>query len=145
QVRGGVPLRRPRGGRGNRRLGGGAAGAPPVGRAGTGRAREGGVRAMAVMGGQRVLPQDAALEGAPRQEAEANGAHPGAAGAPQATGFLSGNDMAALAVRQINRHVMGYYPITPSTEIAEILSKEAAAGKHDIVMIPADGEHGAAG
>ncbi len=53
--------------------------------------------------------------------------------------------MAALAARQINFHVMGYYPITPSTEIAEILSAEAAKGKHDIVMIPADGEHGAAG
>lgn len=63
----------------------------------------------------------------------------------QKTGFLSGNEMAALAARQINFHVMGYYPITPSTEIAEILSAEAAQGKHDIVMIPADGEHGAAG
>jgi Pyruvate:ferredoxin oxidoreductase and related 2-oxoacid:ferredoxin oxidoreductases, alpha subunit len=69
------------------------------------------------------------------------------AGAPaqQVTGFLSGNEMAALAARQINYHVMGYYPITPSTEIAELLSADAAQGKHDIVMIPADGEHGAAG
>lgn len=65
--------------------------------------------------------------------------------APQTTGFLSGNEMAALAARQINYHVMGYYPITPSTEIAEILSADAAQGKHDIVLIPADGEHGAAG
>jgi len=65
--------------------------------------------------------------------------------AQQVTGFLSGNEMAALAARQINYHVMGYYPITPSTEIAELLSADAAQGKHDIVMIPADGEHGAAG
>ena len=40
---------------------------------------------------------------------------------------------------------MGYYPITPSTEIAEILERMKANGEHDIVMIPADGEHGAAG
>lgn len=71
--------------------------------------------------------------------------HPVAEKLDQTTGFLSGNEMAALAARQINFHVMGYYPITPSTEIAEILSYDAAAGKHDIVMIPADGEHGAAG
>jgi len=30
--------------------------------------------------------------------------------------------MAAIAGRQINFHVMGYYPITPSTEIAESLT-----------------------
>lgn len=59
--------------------------------------------------------------------------------------FLTGNEMAALAARQINFHVMGFYPITPSTEIAEILSQTKANGEHDIVMIPADGEHGAAG
>lgn len=69
----------------------------------------------------------------------------GAVAPAQQTGFLSGNEMAALAARQINYHVMGYYPITPSTEIAEILAADAAQGKHDIVMIPADGEHGAAG
>lgn len=53
--------------------------------------------------------------------------------------------MAAIAASHINFHVMGYYPITPSTEIAEILSDMKAEGAHDIVMIPADGEHGAAG
>ena len=42
------------------------------------------------------------------------------------------------------RFVAGY-PITPSTEVAETLSKMQADGEHDIVMIPADGEHGAAG
>ncbi len=58
---------------------------------------------------------------------------------------MSGNELAALAASQINYHLMGYYPITPSTEVAEILSKMKANGKHDIAMIPADGEHGAAG
>ncbi|HEY8496028.1 MAG TPA: hypothetical protein VIK98_03205, partial [Limnochordales bacterium] len=63
----------------------------------------------------------------------------------QRMGFLSGNEMAALAASQINFHVMGYYPITPSTEIAELLSEMQANGEHDIVLIPGDGEHGAAG
>ncbi|RMG57003.1 MAG: pyruvate synthase [Deltaproteobacteria bacterium] len=59
--------------------------------------------------------------------------------------FLSGNEVAALAASQINYHVMGYYPITPSTEIAENLDAMKAEGIHDIRMIPGDGEHGAAG
>lgn len=29
--------------------------------------------------------------------------------------YDSGNELAAYAARQINYHVMGYYPITPST------------------------------
>jgi len=68
------------------------------------------------------------------------------AGRPkQKIDFRSGNEMAAIAGRQINFHVMGYYPITPSTEIAEYLDEMKAEGEHDIVMIPGDGEHGAAG
>jgi len=63
----------------------------------------------------------------------------------QSTDFLSGNEAAARAARDIGFHVMGYFPITPSTEVAETLSKMQANGEHDIVMIPADGEHGAAG
>ena len=59
--------------------------------------------------------------------------------------FKSGNEAAALAARDIGFHVMGYFPITPSTEVAETLSKMQAAGEHEITMIPADGEHGAAG
>jgi pyruvate ferredoxin oxidoreductase alpha subunit len=59
--------------------------------------------------------------------------------------FKSGNEAAALAARDIGFHVMGYFPITPSTEVAENLSQMQADGEHDIVMIPADGEHGAAG
>ena len=65
--------------------------------------------------------------------------------ASQSTDFLSGNEAAARAARDIGFHVMGYFPITPSTEVAETLSKMQAAGEHEIVMIPADGEHGAAG
>jgi pyruvate ferredoxin oxidoreductase alpha subunit len=63
----------------------------------------------------------------------------------QTTDFRSGNEMAAKAAAQINYHIMGYYPITPSTEIAEYLDEMKVEGEHDIVLIPADGEHGAAG
>lgn len=59
--------------------------------------------------------------------------------------FLSGNEAAAQAARDIGFHLMGYFPITPSTEVAENLSEMHAEGEHEIVMVPADGEHGAAG
>lgn len=59
--------------------------------------------------------------------------------------FESGNELAAYAAKQINYHVMGYYPITPSTQIAEQLDFLKSEGEHDIMLIPADGEHGAAG
>ncbi len=63
----------------------------------------------------------------------------------QVTDFLSGNEMAALSAKHIDFHLMGYYPITPSTEIAELLDEMKAEGEHGMVMVPADGEHGAAG
>jgi pyruvate ferredoxin oxidoreductase alpha subunit len=59
--------------------------------------------------------------------------------------FRSGNEAAALAARDIGFHLMGYFPITPSTEVAENLSKMGAQGEHEIVMVAGDGEHGAAG
>ncbi|HKB53684.1 MAG TPA: thiamine pyrophosphate-dependent enzyme [Ramlibacter sp.] len=59
--------------------------------------------------------------------------------------FRSGNEAAAVAARDIGFHVMGYFPITPSTEVAENLSKMQADGQHEIVMVAGDGEHGAAG
>lgn len=59
--------------------------------------------------------------------------------------FESGNELAAYAAKQINFHVMGYYPITPSTQIAEFLDQWKADGEHDISMIAAEGEHSAAG
>ncbi len=63
----------------------------------------------------------------------------------QKTIFESGNELAAYAAKQINYHVMGYYPITPSTQIAEYLDQMKADGEHCISMIPAEGEHSAAG
>ncbi len=59
--------------------------------------------------------------------------------------FESGNELAAYAAKQINYHVMGYYPITPSTQIAEYLDRMKADGEHDISLIAAEGEHSAAG
>lgn len=59
--------------------------------------------------------------------------------------YASGNEMAAIAVKQIGYDLMGYYPITPSTQIAENLDIMKAGGKTDMVMIPAEGEHSAAG
>ena len=40
---------------------------------------------------------------------------------------------------------MGYYPITPSTQIAENLDLSGARGEHNIRLIAAEGEHSAAG
>lgn len=63
----------------------------------------------------------------------------------QETVFANGNELAARAARQIRYHVMGYYPITPSTQIAENLDMWRAEGKTDIRLIAAEGEHSAAG
>ncbi|MCK4775508.1 MAG: pyruvate synthase, partial [Candidatus Krumholzibacteria bacterium] len=63
----------------------------------------------------------------------------------QVVAFKSGNEMAALAGSHINFHVMGFFPITPSTEVAETLDEMKAEGAHEIRMIAGDGEHGAAG
>ncbi|MBP3038965.1 pyruvate synthase [Bacillaceae bacterium Marseille-Q3522] len=65
--------------------------------------------------------------------------------AKQTITFESGNEMAAMAAAQINYHIMGYFPITPSTEIAQYLDQMKARGEHDIQLIAADGEHGSAG
>ncbi len=59
--------------------------------------------------------------------------------------YESGNELAAYAAMQINYHIMGYYPITPSTQIAENLDLWRADGMHDIKLIAAEGEHSAAG
>ena len=65
--------------------------------------------------------------------------------AEQITTFESGNEMAATAAAQINYHLMGYFPITPSTEVAQYLDQMKTRGEHDIQLIAADGEHGSAG
>jgi len=59
--------------------------------------------------------------------------------------FLTGNEMAAEAARAINFHFMGFYPITPSTEIAQLIDQMKARNEISTVLLPADGEHGAAG
>ena len=59
--------------------------------------------------------------------------------------YAGGNEIAAIAVRQIGYDLMGYYPITPSTQIAENLDMMCAEGLSDMVMIAAEGEHSAAG
>lgn len=59
--------------------------------------------------------------------------------------FESGNEMAAMAAAQINYHLMGYFPITPSTEVAQFLDQMKSRGEHDIKLVAADGEHGSAG
>ncbi|MEC0181773.1 thiamine pyrophosphate-dependent enzyme [Paenibacillus peoriae] len=67
------------------------------------------------------------------------------AGAAQVTTFESGNEMAATAAAQINYHMMGYFPITPSTEVAQYLDQMRTRGQHNIKLVAADGEHGSAG
>lgn len=59
--------------------------------------------------------------------------------------FLTGNEMIAEAAKAINFHFMGYYPITPSTEIAQLIDAMKVRGEVSTVLLPADGEHGAAG
>ncbi|MGL5296548.1 MAG: thiamine pyrophosphate-dependent enzyme [Culicoidibacterales bacterium] len=59
--------------------------------------------------------------------------------------FKAGNQMAAQAAADINYHVMGYFPISPSTEVAQYLDMMGVNGQHDVQLIAADGEHGAAG
>lgn len=63
----------------------------------------------------------------------------------QKTDFKTGNEMAAQAAAHINFHLMGYFPITPSTEVAEFLDSMKLEGEHEIALVPGDGEHGAAG
>ncbi len=59
--------------------------------------------------------------------------------------YASGNEMAAIAIKQIGYDLMGYYPITPSTQIAENLDLMRANGETDMIMVAAEGEHSAAG
>lgn len=63
----------------------------------------------------------------------------------QKSAFKSGNEMAAIAASQINFHLMGFYPITPSTEVAEMIDEMKVEGENTVAMVAGDGEHGAAG
>ncbi len=59
--------------------------------------------------------------------------------------FESGNELASIACKQINYHIMGYYPITPSTQIAENIDYMIANGECNTRLIAAEGEHSASG
>lgn len=57
----------------------------------------------------------------------------------------NGNDAAAQAVLDIGYDGEGYYPITPSSEVGEIVSKAVAAGQSDISFVVGTSELAAIG
>ena len=56
---------------------------------------------------------------------------------------LSGNEAVAYAIKQINPDVMPAFPITPSTEIPQMVSTYIANGEVDTEFIPVESEHSA--
>ncbi len=54
---------------------------------------------------------------------------------------MSGNEAAAYAIKQINPDVMPAFPITPSTEIPQMVSTFIANGEIDTEFIPVESEH----
>ena len=56
---------------------------------------------------------------------------------------MSGNEAVAYAIRQINPDVMPAFPITPSTEIPQMVSRYIANGEIDTEYIPVESEHSA--
>lgn len=54
---------------------------------------------------------------------------------------MSGNEAVAYAIRQINPDVMPAFPITPSTEIPQMVSTYIANGECDTEFIPVESEH----
>lgn len=56
---------------------------------------------------------------------------------------MSGNEAVAFAIRQINPDVMPAFPITPSTEIPQMVSTYIANGEIDTEFIPVESEHSA--
>ena len=54
---------------------------------------------------------------------------------------LSGNEAVAYAIKQINPDVMPAFPITPSTEIPQMVSTYIANGEMDTEFIPVESEH----
>ena len=54
---------------------------------------------------------------------------------------MSGNEAVAYAIRQVNPDVMPAFPITPSTEIPQMVSSYIAAGEMDTEFIPVESEH----
>jgi pyruvate ferredoxin oxidoreductase alpha subunit len=56
---------------------------------------------------------------------------------------LSGNEAAAIAIRQINPDVIAAFPITPSTEIPQYISSFKANGEIDTEFVAVESEHSA--
>lgn len=56
---------------------------------------------------------------------------------------LSGNESAAVAMRQINPDVVAAFPITPSTEVPQYFSTFVADGKVDTEFVAVESEHSA--
>ncbi len=54
---------------------------------------------------------------------------------------MSGNEAVSYAIRQINPDVMPAFPITPSTEIPQMISAYIANGEMDTEFIPVESEH----
>ena len=54
---------------------------------------------------------------------------------------MSGNEATAEAIRQINPDVMPAFPITPSTEIPQMVSTMVANGQIDTEFVPVESEH----
>lgn len=54
---------------------------------------------------------------------------------------MSGNEAVSYAIRQVNPDVMPAFPITPSTEIPQMVSTYIANGEMDIEFIPVESEH----
>ncbi len=56
---------------------------------------------------------------------------------------MSGNEAVAYAIKQVNPDVMPAFPITPSTEIPQMVSSYIANGEIDTEFIPVESEHSA--
>lgn len=54
---------------------------------------------------------------------------------------MSGNEAVAYAIKQVNPDVMPAFPITPSTEIPQLVSTYIANGEMDTEFIPVESEH----
>lgn len=54
---------------------------------------------------------------------------------------MSGNEAVSYAIRQVNPDVMPAFPITPSTEIPQMVSSYIANGEMDTEFIPVESEH----
>ncbi len=54
---------------------------------------------------------------------------------------MSGNEAVSSAIKQVNPDVMPAFPITPSTEIPQMVSTYIANGEMDTEFIPVESEH----